>query len=215
MTEDLDYLKFQREYLFNQLEGEKDENKRKCFEAEIAGIDKKINENDLDYLKVLEKFQRENQLDDDFEDDQKADYFNAKTLEEKIDHSLDQVNEVIKQVEIETIKVKDKNNQIDENLVKTVKIYDEKRKDLEKEKTIRETEYNVINKELEKKEDEINKTKLDAQRGEKDVVITENRIKDYDNLEKRLEKTIDSKTSDSKEKEKEALLLQTEINVKF
>ena len=39
------------------------------------------------------------------------------------------------------------------------------------------------------------------------------RIIDYGNLEKRLQDTIDNRTSDSKKKEKEALLLQTEINV--
>ena len=86
---------------------------------------------------------------------------------------------------------------------------------MEKEKNIRETEYKNLNDELEKKEDEIFKTDLDAQRGKKDVEITENRISDFDNLEKRLSKTIDNKTSDSKNKEKEALQLQAEIKVNF
>jgi hypothetical protein len=68
---------------------------------------------------------------------------------------------------------------------------------------------------VEKKGDEIFKTDLDAQRDKKEVEIAEKRIIDYDNLEKRLRKTIDNKTSDSKDKEREVLLHQTEIKVNF
>ncbi len=68
---------------------------------------------------------------------------------------------------------------------------------------------------MEKKGDEIFKTDLDAQRDKKEVEIAEKRIIDYDNLEKRLRKTIDNKTSDSKDKEREVLLHQTEIKVNF
>jgi hypothetical protein len=72
-----------------------------------------------------------------------------------------------------------------------------------------------VNEELMKNEDEIFKTDLDVQRGQKDVEITNDRIEDYGNLGKRLQNTIDNRTSDSKKKEKEGLLLQTEIDVIF
>ena len=215
---DLEYLKSQRKLYFDRLEQENDNIKRTTLEARIDEIDQKIKQNDLSYWKEREKLLKKRlDDDDDFEFNNKINTIDSKNLEEKIDHSLEEFHKVTESVEKEA-KGKDKNEISDQNganVVETVKNYEEKKESLEKEKNIRETEYKNLNDELEKKEDEIFKTDLDAQRGKKDVEITENRISDFDNLEKRLSKTIDNKTSDSKNKEKEALQLQAEIKVNF
>jgi hypothetical protein len=217
MDKDLEYLKRQRKLYFYRLEKCNDEVESKNLESRIAEIETKINQNDLSYLKEREQLLKKRLDNDDFEFNNNTNKVDSKTLEEKIDYSLEEFQKVSETVEIEA-KGKDYNensNQNDENLVENVRNYEEKRQFLEKEKNIRETEYKNLNEEVEKKEDEIFKTDLDAQRDKNEVEIAENRIIDYDNLEKRLRKTIDNKTSDSKDKEKEALLLQTEIKVNF
>ena len=211
----LDFLKLRLDTYDKRLEDETDESKRSSFKSKIAEIEQQINEvkqqqmneNDLNYLKELEKF-LESQLNNDYElNNTIRKYDSKKTLEQTNDRPIEQADKVIKQ-EKEIKGNEQIKNQIDETLV-------EKGKDIDGKKNVCETKYTKLNEELVENEDEIFKTDLDVQRGQKDVEITNSRIEDYGNLEKRLQDTIDTRTSDSKKKEKEALLLQTEINVNF
>jgi hypothetical protein len=214
MAEDINYLKIRLEWYKKRLDNENNESKRISFKNTIAEIEQQINEvelqsnpNDLNYLKKLEKF-LECQLNDHDElNNTIGIYDSKKTLEETNHHQKEQSDKIIKQ-EIETGRIYKNEqiiNQIDVNLIEAQN-YDEKRKEIDEEKNACETE-------LAKNENELFKTDLDVQRGQKDVEITNSRIEDYGNLEKRLQDTIDNRTSDSKKKEKEALLLQAEINV--
>jgi chromosome segregation ATPase len=203
----LDILKFRLDTLNKRLENENDESKRIQFQSKKAEIEKQINEKDLNYLNHLEKF-LESQLKDDYElDNSIHKHDSRKTVEQTNDHLTKKTDNVVKQE-------KETKTQMNVNQAELKKI-NKKWTDIDKERNARETEYENVNEELMKNEDEIFKTDLDVQRGQKDVEITNDRIEDYGNLGKRLQNTIDNRTSDSKKKEKEGLLLKTEIDVNF
>jgi hypothetical protein len=203
----LDILKFRLDTLNKRLDNENDESKRIQFQSKKAEIEQQINEKDLNYLNHLEKI-LESQLKDDYElDNSIHKHDSRKTVEQTNDHSTKKTYNVVKQE-------KETKTQTNVNQAEMKKI-DKKWTDIDKERNARETEYENVNEELMKNEDEIFKTDLDVQRGQKDVEITNDRIEDYGNLGKRLQNTIDNRTSDSKKKEKEGLLLQTEIDVIF
>jgi hypothetical protein len=203
----LDILKFRLDTLNKRLDNENDESKRIQFQSKKAEIEQQINEKDLNYLNHLEKI-LESQLKDDYElDNSIHKHDSRKTVEQTNDHSTKKTYNVVKQE-------KETKTQTNVNQAEMKKI-DKKWTDIDKERNARETEYENVNEELMKNEDEIFKTDLDVQRGQKVVKITNDRIEDYGNLGKRLQNTIDNRTSDSKKKEKEGLLLQTEMDVNF
>jgi hypothetical protein len=202
----LDILKFRLDTLNKRLDNENDESKRIQFQSKKAEIEKQINEKDLNYLNHLEKF-LESQLKDDYELDNSIQKHDSRKTVEQTNDSTKKTYNVVKQE-------KETKTQTNVNQAEMKKI-DKKWTDIDKERNARETEYENVNEELMKNEDEIFKTDLDVQRGQKDVEITNDRIEDYGNLGKRLQNTIDNRTSDSKKKEKEGLLLQTEIDVIF
>ena len=108
MDKDLEYLKRQRKLYFDRLEKCNDEVEKKNVESRIAEIEKKINQNDLSYLKEREQLLKKRLDNDDFEFNNNTNKVDSKTLEEKIDNSLEEFQKVSETVEIET-RGKDKN----------------------------------------------------------------------------------------------------------